>query len=224
MRRGRWLQIVTHVVERARALRSTYDRQLRFLAVGGTCFVLTVVLNFAFKWTILSSNPTTSMIVATTIASFVSYVLNKKWTFSEQGTHRSSLEMFLFALVCGIGIVLNSAPVYISRYIIGLETPAYSLLVQETADFIAGPIIGTAVAMIFRWWAMDRFVFPKVRKAVVAEPTGVDQAGQQQYTATVIPLTTGEIRLQRKQAATTTRPLPIVGDDGEAAGESRLSA
>ncbi|KAA9395718.1 GtrA family protein [Kocuria coralli] len=195
---------------------------MRFLAVGGTCFVLTVLLNFAFKWTILSGNPTTSMIAATTIASFASYLLNKKWTFSEQGKHRSSVEMVLFALVCGIGILLNSAPVYISRYVIGLETPAYSLLVQETADFVAGPVIGTAIAMIFRWWAMDRFVFPAVRKVVVAQPSGVDAEGQQSYVATVTPLNTGEIKAQPGKRATypPTRSLPVV----QGSGEDRLSA
>lgn len=210
------------MVERANVLRTKYGRQMRFLAVGGTCFALTVVLNFAFKWTILSSNPTTSMIVATTIASVVSYYLNKKWTFSEQGGRSSGLEMFLFAAVCGIGILLNSAPVYISRYVIGLETPAYSLLVQETADFIAGPILGTAIAMIFRWWAMDTFVFPKVRKTIVGEPAGVDADGNQQYVATVTPLNTAEIRIQKARATQFphTRPLPVV----EAEDSQRLSA
>ncbi|MDO4254402.1 MAG: GtrA family protein [Kocuria sp.] len=157
--------------QKATALHKQYGRHIRFLIVGGTCFVLTVLMNFALKWTVLSNNPTTSMIVATTTASVVSYYLNKKWTFSEQGKHRSGVEMVLFALVCALGIVINSAPVYISRYVIGLETPAYSLLVQETADFIAGPILGTAFAMVFRWWAMDTFVFPRTDREISTDRT-----------------------------------------------------
>ncbi|MDO5618304.1 GtrA family protein [Kocuria sp.] len=217
---------MTQIAQRAASMRSKYNRQMRFLAVGGTCFALTVVLNFALKWTVLSSNPTTSMIVATTVASVVSYYLNKKWTFSQQGAHNSGLEMILFAAVCGIGILLNSAPVYVSRYVIGLETPAYSLLVQETADFIAGPILGTALAMVFRWWAMDKFVFPKVRKTVVAEPAGVDADGRQQYVATVTPLNTGEIRVQRARTQNArgtggaTQELPVV----QTQDQQRLSA
>ena len=31
---------------------------------------------------------------------------------------------------------------------------------QEVADFVSAQIIGTAVAMVFRWWAFRRFVFP----------------------------------------------------------------
>lgn len=207
--------------QNATALRENYSRQMRFLAVGGTCFVLTVALNFALKWTVLSSNPTTSMIIATTVASILSYYLNKKWTFSEQGSHNSGLEMFLFAVVCGVGILLNSAPVYISRYVIGLETPAYSLLVQETADFIAGPILGTAIAMIFRWWAMDKFVFPKVRKVVVAEPAGMDEQGRQRYVATVTPLNTAEIRIQKARA---TAPAAAAVSATESEDAQRISA
>ncbi|WP_279403017.1 hypothetical protein [Arthrobacter sp. JCM 19049] len=30
---------------------------------------------------------------------------------------------------------------------------------QEVADFVAGPIIGTLLGMVFRWWAMKKFVF-----------------------------------------------------------------
>lgn len=205
----------------ATAVREKYSRQMRFLAVGGTCFVLTVVLNFVLKWTVLSSNPTTSMIVATTVASIVSYYLNKKWTFSEQGGHNSGLEMVLFAAVCGVGILLNSAPVYVSRYVIGLETPAYSLLVQETADFIAGPILGTAIAMIFRWWAMDKFVFPQVRKVVVAEPAGTDAQGRERYVATVTPLNTAEIRLQKPRTAAVPAASASIADSDDV---QRLSA
>lgn len=187
------------MAQRTARVREKYNRQLRFLAVGGACFALTVALNFVLKWTVLSDKPTTAMIVATTVASVVSYLLNKTWTFDRQGKHHSVLEMFLFAVVCGVGILLNSAPVYVSRYVLGLEAPTHSFLVQEVADFVAGPVIGTAIAMVFRWWAMDRFVFPKVRKVVTGVPAGQASDGQSgdapERVATVITLNTGEIHL-----------------------------
>lgn len=139
-------------------------RQMRFLAVGGICYIITIGINFLLKWTVLESKPTTALLIATTIASIVSYSLNKRWTFSSRGGKHPGIEAFLFAAVTGIGIVINSVPLYISRYALGFEHPPHSLFFQEVADFISGPIIGTALAMVFRWVAMDLIVFVE-RKA-----------------------------------------------------------
>lgn len=142
-------------------------RQMRFLAVGGICYIITIGLNFLLKWTVLEEKPTTSLLIATTIASIISYSLNKRWTFSSRGSNHPGVEAFLFAVVTGIGIVINSVPLYISRYVLGFEHPPYSLLFQEVADFVSGPILGTALAMVFRWVAMDLIVFVE-RKADAA--------------------------------------------------------
>ena len=143
--------------------------QARFLAVGGICYVITVVLNFALKWTVLQAKPTTALLIATAIASIVSYQLNKKWTFDSRGRRGSTTEMLLFALVTIGGIIINSVPLYISRYLLGFEYPQHTLVFQEIADFISGPVIGTAAAMIFRWAARDLIVF-KAHPETTARP------------------------------------------------------
>ena len=58
-------------------------------------------------------------------------------------------------------MVINSTPLFISRYVIGLEVPHVTLLVQEVADFTSGIILGTLFAMVFRWWAFRKWVFPQ---------------------------------------------------------------
>lgn len=151
-----------------------FDRQIRFLTVGGICYLITIGINFFLKWTVLESKPTTSLIVATTVASIVSYSLNKRWTFQSRGTHHSAIEMVLFALVTVLGIVINSIPLYISRYVLGFENPPHSFLFQEIADFISGPILGTALAMIFRWIAMDLVVFAGNRNKQLPANTDPD--------------------------------------------------
>lgn len=148
--------------------RTKRGRQARFLMVGGICYVITIVINFALKWTVLSDKPTTALIVATTLASVVSYSLNKRWTFESRGGHHSALEMVLFAAVTAGGILVNSVPLYVSRYLLGFESPPHSLIFQEVADFISGPILGTALAMVFRWIAMDLVVF---REAKIEDET-----------------------------------------------------
>jgi len=59
-----------------------------------------------------------------------------------------------------IGLVLNAAPLWISRYMLDLRVPEVSLLAQEAADFASANVIGTLLAMVFRWWAFRRYVFP----------------------------------------------------------------
>lgn len=135
------------------------NEKVRFLVVGGFCFVLTMAINYGLKYTVLTHKPTTALLIATAIASVVSYVLSSQWTWKNAGGDPKPKEMVGFVLVTIGGIIINAAPQWVSRYVFGIEQPAVSLLVQETADFIAGPILGTLLAMVFRYWALDRFVF-----------------------------------------------------------------
>ena len=133
---------------------------LKFAVVGGICFLITTVVNYGLKWTILTRNPVTALTVAVIVATIVSYVLNREWSFRTRGGRERHHEAALFFLISGIGVVLNSLPEYVSRYFLHLEEPFVSRLVQEVADFTSGMIIGTLVAMLFRWWAFKKWVFP----------------------------------------------------------------
>ncbi|GAA1309556.1 GtrA family protein [Saccharothrix xinjiangensis] len=133
---------------------------LKFLAVGGTTFLVTIGVNYALKFTVLTAKPVTALIIATIVATIVSYVLNREWSFRARGGRERHHEAALFFLISGVGIALNSVPLGVSRYLLHLETPAVSLAVQEVADFLSSMIIGTLVATAFRWWAFRRWVFP----------------------------------------------------------------
>lgn len=145
-----------------RAVRSdVFARALRFLGVGGFCFIVTLAVNYGLKFTVMSSHPTWAFLIANTVATVVSFVLSRQFTFQGRNDqHRKRVQMVLFVIVSAIAIGINTAPLYISRWVLGFHTPKVSLLVQEAADFISGPLIGTILAMVFRWWALHRFVFP----------------------------------------------------------------
>jgi len=134
---------------------------LRFLVVGGIGFVITMVINYGLKLFVIPQHPVTALAVGTIVATVVSYVLNKKWSFDDRGDRHTAYEMLLFVIVSVIGIGLNSAPLYLSRYGLDLEVPNVTRTHQEIADFVSGPVIGTMIAMVFRYWAMNKFVFPK---------------------------------------------------------------
>jgi putative flippase GtrA len=133
---------------------------LKFAFVGGVCFAVTNVVNYALKLTILTEKPVTALVLAVLIATIVSYVLNREWSFSTRGGRERPHEAALFFLISGVSVGLNSAPMLVSRYVLHLETPYVSLLVQEVADYASGMILGTLVAMVFRWWAFRKWVFP----------------------------------------------------------------
>jgi putative flippase GtrA len=134
---------------------------LKFAVVGGVCFVVTVTVNYTLKFTILNDNPVTAQAIAVIIATIVSYVLNREWSFRTRGGRERQHEAALFFLISGAGVALNSAPLFVSRYMFNLEVPHVTLLVQEVADFASGIILGTLIAMVFRWWAFRKWVFPQ---------------------------------------------------------------
>ncbi|MEN3308500.1 MAG: hypothetical protein V7603_4702 [Micromonosporaceae bacterium] len=133
---------------------------LKFAMVGGTAFVVDTAIFIGLKDTVLSSKPVTAKVISTLVATIVSYILNREWSFRTRGGRERHHEAGLFFLVSAIGLVLTSAPLWLSRYGLHLETPYVSRLAMEVADFVSAQVIGTLVAMAFRWWAFRRFVFP----------------------------------------------------------------
>jgi putative flippase GtrA len=133
---------------------------VKFALVGGITYVIDIVLFTLLKTTVLEPKPVTAKIVAVLIATIVSYVLNREWSFRTRGGRERPYEAALFFLICGVGLVINAAPLYASRYVFDLQVPHVGMLVQEAADFASANVIGTLLAMAFRWWAFRKYVFP----------------------------------------------------------------
>ncbi len=152
--------VLARVPEPVRGLLIRHRELLKFAVVGGTTFVIDNGFWYLLKLSILEDRPVTAKIIAIIVATIVSYVLNREWSFRTRGGRERHHEAGLFFLISGIGVVLNSAPLYISRYWLMLEEPHVSRFVQEIADFASGSIIGMLLAMFFRFWAFRRWVFP----------------------------------------------------------------
>ena len=133
---------------------------LKFGLVGGTTWIIDTAVFLLLKTTVLADKPLTAKVIAVLVATIVSYVLNREWSFRTRGGRERHHEAALFFLVSGIGVAVYTAPLAISRYVLDLQVPGVSLLTQEVADFVSGQIIGVLAGMAFRWWAFRRFVFP----------------------------------------------------------------
>jgi len=143
---------------------------LKFGLVGGTTWVIDTVVFLVLKATVLDAKPLTAKIIAVLVATVVSYVLNREWSFRTRGGRERHHEALLFFVISGIGVVVYTAPLAVSRYVLDLQVPVVSLFTQEVADFVSGQIVGVLLGMAFRWWAFRRFVFPNqdVRRQVPA--------------------------------------------------------
>ncbi|MER2086224.1 GtrA family protein [Rhodococcus sp. (in: high G+C Gram-positive bacteria)] len=154
-------KMVNRLPERVLVRVLPHAEMLKFLVVGGIAFIVTTVLFFGIKWTVLPQHPVTANILAVLIATVLSYVLNREWSFAQRGGRQRHHEAALFFIVAGIGLAINQVPLWISSYVFHLRQPNVSLFMENFADFISGSIIGTLLATAFRWWAMRQYVFPE---------------------------------------------------------------
>ncbi|GAA1346766.1 GtrA family protein [Saccharothrix algeriensis] len=153
--------VVRRLPEPLRSLALRNRELVKFAVVGGTCFVIDTAIFLVLKTTILADKPVTAKVVATLVATIVSYVLNREWSFRTRGGRERHHEAALFFLVNGVGIGLNSLPLGVSRYLLHLQEPHVSRLAEEIADFTSAQIVGTLVAMAFRWYGYKKWVFPE---------------------------------------------------------------
>lgn len=122
-----------------------------FLVDAGTYNLL--VFNFG-AWGgegLMYDVPLPAKIIAIAVATVVTYFGNKWWTFSHKQTDSPAREYLLYAVINVVAIGLQLSCLGFSRYVLDLSSPL--------ADNISGTLIGQIVAVVFRYWAYDKFVF-----------------------------------------------------------------
>lgn len=133
---------------------------MKFGTVGAFAFVIDVGLfNVILHAT---DKPLTSKTISTVVATTVSYVGNRYWTFRRRQRSTVRREYTLFFVLNGIGLLISLACLYVSHYVLGFTS--------RLADNIAANVIGLGLATAFRFWSYRRFVFPEL----IEEPQPVD--------------------------------------------------
>lgn len=137
-----------------------HRESFKFLIVGGTCFLVTTVINYALKLTVLGHKPIVTLTIATVASIVLSYFLNREWTFRTRGGRERRHEVALYVGINAVAVVITDTPLWVARYLLDLRVPNVSLLAQEVSDFVSGIVLGTLLAMLFRLWAYRKWVFP----------------------------------------------------------------
>ena len=156
-----------------------YRELAKFLVVGGTSYVVDVGLFSLLSHTILENKVITAKAISILVATILSYILNREWSFSRRGGREKHHEAMLFFLVNGIALGLNLVPLALSQYVFGFNTTNYSQLTVTVMNFISANVIGTILGMGFRFWAYRKWVFPEEltpHPELVAEAEAIAEA------------------------------------------------
>ena len=174
---------VARLPSRLQELAITHHELAKFTLVGGTTFIVDTFVFYALKSSVLEAKPVTAKVFAVLVATILSYVLNREWSFKSRGGRETHHEAALFFAISGIGMAINAAPLWVSSYVFHLRVPNITPLEENIADFISAQIIGTLLAMAFRWWAFRKFVFLEVQveeaEATVPEDTADELAEEE---------------------------------------------
>ena len=124
---------------------------VKFLVVGGFCFVLDIVLAYLL-FEKVGLGPTTSKALATVVATGVSYLGNRLWSFSHrvEDDRGHGQDLTTYAGINVVGLVITLVPVDVAHYLLD-ETSALA--------FTVSGVIGTVFATGFRFWAYRRWGF-----------------------------------------------------------------
>ncbi|MBO0855818.1 MAG: GtrA family protein [Nocardia sp.] len=130
-----------------------------FLVVGAVGFLVDAgtynALVFMGDPGVLNRAPLVAKIISILVATVVTYFGNKWWTFAHKQGSSARREYLLYTVFNVVAIGLQLACLGFSRYVLHLSSPL--------ADNISGTVIGQIVAVVFRYWAYDRFVFAESR-------------------------------------------------------------
>lgn len=137
---------------------------LKFLAVGGAVFLFDAAMyNLLVFWDpsagwghgLMHDRPLTAKLLTIAVASCLTYLGNRLWTFGDRPRPHTARSIALFIVVNLIAAGLQLACLGFSRYVLGLDS--------ALADNISGTFIGQIVSTTFRYVTYGRFVFPKER-------------------------------------------------------------
>src|SRR5690349_12421280 len=147
--------------ERWRALLLAHRELMKFAVVGAITWFVDTGVVYALKLTVLPDKPLTARVFGVLIATIVSYILNREWSFNTRGGRQRSHEAALFFAVSALAVGVTVIPQAVSLYVFDIRVPHVSPFTQAVSNFITGQILGVLLAMAFRFWALRRFVFPQ---------------------------------------------------------------
>ncbi|RDI25719.1 putative flippase GtrA [Rhodococcus sp. AG1013] len=122
--------------------------------------VVDLAIFYSLSLTILEQKPVVAKVLSGVVATILSYVLNREWSFKHRGGRERHHEALLFFTISGIGVLIAAAPLWIANNVFDIRT-SMSFGALVVVDFVLNYIIGNLLQMVFRFWSFRRWVFPE---------------------------------------------------------------
>lgn len=130
----------------------------KYVTVGAAGYfidisIFNILSILEYQWT-ATDLPILNKTISSVVAVAFTYLANSKWTFRRRtGSKAGASRVMKYGLVNLVGISITLLCLFVSRYILGFET----LL----ADNISANLVGTFLALLFRFFATRHWVFVK---------------------------------------------------------------
>jgi putative flippase GtrA len=139
-------------------LRRLVHEAMKFGVVGSVGYVIDVslfnLLRYGGNPGVLHHKPLTAKAISVAVATVVTYLGNRHWTWRNRERSGARREMTLFFLLNGIGLLIAVGCLAISHYVLDLRSPL--------ADNVSANVVGLLLGMAFRFWSYRTFVFRRV--------------------------------------------------------------
>lgn len=163
--------VVARLPQPIRTIVLRHTELIKFAIVGATTMVFDLVIFYSLSLTVLENKPVVAKIISGIMATILSYILNREWSFKNRGGRERHHEALLFFTISGIGVLIAAAPLWIANNIFDIREGAASLGALVLIDFVLNYIIGNLMQMAFRFWALRRFAFPEANgRGAIANP------------------------------------------------------
>ena len=139
------------------AVRALYDRFRQIIhefakfGVVGVIGLLITNIGYAILHSKFGVGPVSSTTVATIVATCVTYVGNRYWSFKHRERTNVAREGIIFFALNGIGLLIQDAVVAFNYYVLDLSG-------NKLAEFLALNA-GIGLATLFRFWSYRKFVW-----------------------------------------------------------------
>ena len=130
-------------------LRKESARVAKFSIVGTLAFLVDFGVFNILRLELFAVGPIWAKTVSVILATLVSWLGSRYWTFSDGKNRSKRLEALGFFATNGAGLLIALACLWVSHYLLGFRS--------VLADNISGNVIGVLLGNIFRY-VMHRFV------------------------------------------------------------------
>lgn len=142
--------------------------------------IFDLAIFYSLSLTILEEKPVVAKILSGILATVLSYILNREWSFKNRGGRERHHEALLFFTISGIGVLLAAAPLWIANNVFDIRASQENLTTLVVVDFVLNYIIGNLLQMVFRFWALRRFAFPDENVHII-DPDLADEAVEEEF-------------------------------------------